>query len=81
MAPPTLSLVLACYNEAEHLRESFREILDVLLNLGRPFEVLFVDDCSRDGTREILREIVAANPGLDIRTHPARPEPGARRHA
>ena len=68
MAPPTLSLVLACYNEAEHLRESFREILDVLLNLGRPFEVLFVDDCSRDGTREILREIVAANPGLDLRT-------------
>ena len=41
---PTLSLVLACYNEAEHLRESFAEILDVLLNLGRPFEVLFVDD-------------------------------------
>jgi glycosyltransferase involved in cell wall biosynthesis len=68
VAAPTLSLVLACYNEAEHLRESFREILDVLVNLARPFEVLFVDDVSQDGTREILREIVAANPGLDLRT-------------
>ena len=67
MAEPVLSLVLACYNEAEHLRESFREILDVLLNLGRPFEVLFVDDVSRDDTRTILHEIIAANPGLDLR--------------
>jgi len=67
MALPVLSLVLACYNEAEHLRESFREILDVLLNLGRPFEVIFVDDKSRDATRAILHEIIAANPGLDLR--------------
>jgi glycosyltransferase involved in cell wall biosynthesis len=67
LAEPTLSLVLACYNEAEHLRESFREILDVLLNLGRPFEVIFVDDKSRDETPKILREIAAAHPGLDLR--------------
>ena len=67
MAEPVLSLVLACYNEAEHLEESFREILDVLLNLGRPFEVIFVDDVSRDDTRKILGEIVAKNPGLDLR--------------
>jgi len=67
MPVPTLSLVLACYNEAEHLRESFREILDVLLGLHRPFEVIFVDDSSRDDTRLILREITEANPGLDLR--------------
>jgi glycosyltransferase involved in cell wall biosynthesis len=67
MAEPVLSLVLACYNEAEHLRDSFREILDVLVNLGRTFEVIFVDDLSRDATPQILREIVAANPGLALR--------------
>jgi glycosyltransferase involved in cell wall biosynthesis len=66
MAAPALSLVLACYNEAEHLRESFREILDVVLNLGRSFEVVFVDDASQDGTRDILREIIATNPGLAL---------------
>jgi glycosyltransferase involved in cell wall biosynthesis len=67
MAEPVLSLVLACYNEAEHLEESFREILDVLLNLGRAFEVIFVDDVSRDDTRNILSAIAARNPGLDLR--------------
>ena len=67
MPVPVLSLVLACYNEAEHLRESFREIKDVLEGQNRPFEVIFVDDVSRDDTRLILREIQEANKGLDLR--------------
>src|SRR5262245_25758192 len=67
MSVPALSLVLACYNEAEHLRSSFAEIKDVLLSLGRPFEVIFVDDLSRDDTRAILAEIKAQNPELDLR--------------
>jgi glycosyltransferase involved in cell wall biosynthesis len=66
-ATPYLSLVLACYNEAEHLGSSFREIRDTLLQSPWPFEVIFVDDLSRDRTREILREIVAENPDLDLR--------------
>ena len=64
---PHLSLVLACYNEAEHLLASFAEIRETLEQAGRPFEVIFVDDASRDGTRAILREIVAAHPHLDLR--------------
>jgi glycosyltransferase involved in cell wall biosynthesis len=64
---PHLSLVLACYNEAEHLRASFVEIRETLEQAGRPFEVIFVDDVSRDGTRAILQEIVAAHPRLDLR--------------
>jgi glycosyltransferase involved in cell wall biosynthesis len=64
--PPYLSLVLACYNEEEILAESFREIRETLDGLGRPYEIVFVDDVSRDRTREILRQIVAENPGLSL---------------
>jgi dolichyl-phosphate beta-glucosyltransferase len=64
---PHLSVVLACYNEAEHLRASFAEIVEVLEQAGRPFEVIFVDDVSQDATRAILQEIVAAHPRLDLR--------------
>ena len=64
---PHLSLVLACYNEAGRLRASFAEIRETLERAGRPFEVIFVDDVSRDGTRTILEEIVAAHPRLDLR--------------
>jgi glycosyltransferase involved in cell wall biosynthesis len=62
-----VSVVLACYNEEEILASSFAEIKDTLDNLGRPWEILFVDDVSRDRTREIIRRIVDAHPALDLR--------------
>lgn len=65
---PHLSLVLACYNEAEHLEQSFAEIRDTLEQARFPFEILFVDDVSRDRTREILGKLVAAHPQLRLRT-------------
>jgi glycosyltransferase involved in cell wall biosynthesis len=64
---PHVSVVLACYNEEETLRDSFAEIRDTLLEMQRPFEVLFVDDVSRDRTREIIRELVSAHPTLDLK--------------
>ncbi len=63
---PYVSLVLACYNEAQHLAHSFTEIRETLEQMRWPFEILFVDDVSRDRTREVLREIEAANPALDL---------------
>ena len=65
---PHLSLVLACYNEAEHLEASFAEIKDTLEQARFPFEIVFVDDVSRDRTREILAKITAAHPQLSLRT-------------
>jgi glycosyltransferase involved in cell wall biosynthesis len=64
---PRLSLVLACYNEAQHLLRSFEEIREVLDDLHSPYEILFVDDVSRDRTREIIAEIVKKHPDLDIK--------------
>jgi glycosyltransferase involved in cell wall biosynthesis len=61
-----VSVVLACYNEEQVLAGSFAEIKDTLDDLGRPYEVLFVDDVSRDRTRQIIREIAAAHPAVDI---------------
>ncbi len=66
-ATPYLSLVLACYNEAEHLESSFEEIRETLEQTQWPFEVIFVDDKSRDGTREILHAIQDAHPNLPLR--------------
>jgi glycosyltransferase AglD len=61
-----VSVVLACYNEAQILEESFREIRDTLRDMGRPYELVFVDDVSRDRTREIIRELVAGHPDVSI---------------
>jgi dolichyl-phosphate beta-glucosyltransferase len=64
---PYLSLVLACYNEAQHLEASFTEIRHTLDQMKWPYEVIFVDDVSRDRTRDILASLVAAHPSLDLR--------------
>lgn len=66
MSRPEISLVLACYNEEQILESSFGEIADTMRAFGRPFEILFVDDVSRDRTREIIRELVERHPELDL---------------
>jgi hypothetical protein len=64
---PHLSLVLACYNEAEHLESSFAEIVATLDALGRPYEVICVDDDSRDDTRAILAGLPRRHPHVPLR--------------
>ncbi len=52
-----ISVVIPAYNEVESLRPLTLEALDVMRGLGQPFEILFVDDGSRDGSRELLRAL------------------------
>jgi glycosyltransferase involved in cell wall biosynthesis len=48
-----LSVVMPVYNENATIREIVRRVSEVPLEK----EILIVDDCSTDGTREILREL------------------------
>jgi len=63
---PELSVVIPIYNEAPNLRELCREFVGVLTASGRSFEILLVDDGSKDGSFEILRELQAADPRLRV---------------
>jgi hypothetical protein len=63
-APPDISVVIACYNEEPHLAASFAEIVATLRDMRRPFEVVLVDDCSRDRTRDVIRDLVASHPDV-----------------
>jgi glycosyltransferase involved in cell wall biosynthesis len=62
LTPPAITVVLACYNEEETLARSFEEIWKTLSDFNRAFEILFVDDVSRDRTREIIAGIVERHP-------------------
>ena len=66
--PIDVSVVIACYNEAPHLEESMAETFQVLDALTWTWEVLFVDDASRDDTRDVIARIVVANPDRRLRT-------------
>lgn len=57
-SPVDLSLVIACYNEEPHLQENVRQIVAVLDQCRFVSELIFIDDCSRDRTRDIIRQLV-----------------------
>ena len=55
-----LSLVIACYNEEPLLEKSVNEIFRILDTTRWNYELIFVDDLSRDKTREIIGRIIGA---------------------
>jgi glycosyltransferase involved in cell wall biosynthesis len=57
-----LSVVVPLYNEAENVLDLHRELVATLERLSRPFEILLVDDGSRDGTTEKVLELEARDP-------------------
>jgi glycosyltransferase involved in cell wall biosynthesis len=54
---PTISIVVPLYNEQENVRLLYARLTEVLNRLRQPYELVFVDDGSRDRTPEILDEI------------------------
>lgn len=55
---PDITLVLPCFNEAEHIETSVSRIFDVLDKTPYHWEVIFIDDKSTDTTREKLKHIL-----------------------
>lgn len=60
----SISAVICVYNEEENVLPLLERTLAALRPLGRPFEVIFVDDGSRDRTCERLRSALASAPEL-----------------
>lgn len=63
---PYLSIVVPVYNEEESLRPMHEALHNALDQLGKPFEVLYVDDGSRDKSFAILQELAASDPTVKV---------------
>ncbi|MFT3742366.1 MAG: glycosyltransferase [Gammaproteobacteria bacterium] len=62
MSAPYLSVVIPVYNEQESLENLYSRLIPVLDQIGKPFEVIFTNDGSRDKTEAILQEFFQRRP-------------------
>lgn len=54
---PELSVIIPVYNEKESLPVLYDRLLAVLDDLGMRWEIVFVDDGSRDGSSQVLKDL------------------------
>jgi undecaprenyl-phosphate 4-deoxy-4-formamido-L-arabinose transferase len=63
---PYLSVVIPVFNEKESLRALHQSLSQVLKGLGKPYEVIYIDDGSADTSLDILRELQAQDPQVTV---------------
>jgi glycosyltransferase involved in cell wall biosynthesis len=66
LATPFLSLIIPCYNEQENVPTLLQRVEDSLNKIGKPFEVIIVDDGSTDATPKMLDDEMATRPWLRV---------------
>ena len=63
---PEISIVVPLFNERENLAILYEQLSRVLEEVGKPYEILFVDDGSTDGSLEELRRIRQESPQVRL---------------
>ncbi len=63
---PYLSIVIPVYNEEPNIQRLFDRLYKVMGEIGKPFEIIFTDDGSRDRSLELLTGLAAAYPEVRV---------------
>ena len=57
-----ISFVVPVFNEEENIREFYRRLTQVMAPLSYDYEILFIDDGSKDRTASLIRELAEKDP-------------------
>ena len=63
---PTISIVLPVFNEEQTLPFLHTRLTTVMRQLGETYEVIFINDGSRDGSLEVLKKLSREDPALKV---------------
>jgi SAM-dependent methyltransferase len=67
MASATLSVLIPLYNEEEFAGELLRRVVAARLPNDLDREIIVVDDCSDDGSAEVVKDFMASHPAVRLR--------------
>lgn len=62
-----LSIVIPVYNEAATIRDILKLVAGI--DVGMEKELVIVDDCSKDGTRDVLKQVASDHPEWRVLFH------------
>ena len=66
MVEPQISVIIPVFNEEACLPELFQRMDAAMESLCRPYEIIYVNDGSRDGSLALLKAASAANPSVEV---------------
>jgi len=72
-----LSVVMPVYNEEKTVTNIINMVLDVLQKLEHDYELIIIDDCSKDNTKEVLIKHYSTNSKVSLHYHEVNKGKGA----
>lgn len=67
-----ISVIIPILNECDNLQELQGQLTRVLEEVGRSYEIIYIDDGSTDGSQKLCREFASSNPHVmlvELRRH------------
>ncbi len=64
--PFTLGLFVACYNEEANIEETLKTVVAACREVRVSFEIMVIDDCSKDQSVAIIKRFGEANPDVPL---------------
>jgi len=59
-----ISIIIPAYNDEEVIADSVETVLAKMKRLAERFEILLIDDCSKDNTKQIVGALAAKHPEI-----------------
>ena len=64
-----ITVIITALNEELNLRKSALNVVSAAESAGVPYELVIVDDGSKDGTPQVIAQLVKENPVIRSITH------------
>lgn len=61
-----ISFIVPCYNEEQTINSFYKQILEVMQQIDVLYEIIFIDDGSKDSTAEIIRRLCKEDPSISF---------------
>jgi dolichol-phosphate mannosyltransferase len=65
-APIDLTLFVSCYNEAAYIEATLDTVSEAVKTAGLSYEIIVIDDGSRDNSREVVKDYIARHPNENV---------------